>query len=313
MDLSNCITDKLRNAVGFHSTVVLVDYSWCLHRYAHVFKNLTAGDGGRSTGHIYGMLQSIMSIKKGYQDAVIFLCQDGVPVERKEMFNTEEHSYKEGRPELEYDFYSDIPVINAMAYLTPDVFLAYHPEKESDDCMYALAKQITSFTNAKVYVYSGDNDLLQTIDDNISVVRHFNKEGKFEEITENTLMTDEKLLSKFGGTRPCKLPYFRAIKGDTSDKMPGVPRFPTKVAADIANHVNSVDEIFSYPLSSASQKQKLLEYRDRVELNYRMMKLKDDWEVPIFRRNVNKDKVMNIMKSFRLNSYISFLRYYKYI
>lgn len=307
------ISDNLRNVVSFHKYVVLVDYSWCLHRYAHVFKNLTAGEGGRATGHIYGMLQSIMSIRKGYPDSVIILCQDGVPVERNEMFNTEEHSYKEGRPELEYDFYHDIPIINAMAFMTPDVFLAFHPEKESDDCMYALAKQITSFSNAKVYIYSGDNDLLQAIDDNISVVRHFNKDGKFEEITEKTLMTDEKLLAKFGGTKPSKLSFFRAIKGDSSDKMPGVPRFPTKVAADIANHVNCTDEIYNSFYANVAQREKLLEFRDRIQLNYKMMALSDRWIVPIERKYVKKDKVIQLIKRFRLNSYLNFLKANKYI
>lgn len=307
----NYISDNLRNAVSFHKYVVLVDYSWCLHRYAHVFKNLTAGEGGRATGHIYGMLQSIMSIRKGYPDSVIILCQDGVPVERISMFNTDEHAYKEGRPELEYDFYADIPIINALSFLAPDVYLAYHPQKESDDCMYALAKQITTFSNAKVFIYSGDNDLLQAIGDNISVVRHFNKDGQFEEITEEVLLTDPKLSAKFGGTSASKLPYFRAIKGDTSDKMHGVPRFPTKLAATLANSANSLEDVFTncpYP-----QRDKMEEYRDTVELNYKMMKLEYDWEVPLSRRFVKKDKVLAVAQSFRLNSYINFLKSHHYI
>ena len=241
------ISDNLRSIIGDTKTVFLLDYSWHLHRSYHTFKNLTAGPNGlgRPTGHIYGILSTLQLLRTRYPDSVIILCQDGVPVKRRELYESKGLEYKSGRSELEFNFYQDIPTINGLAYLIPRVYLAYHPEQESDDCMYALAKQIESFSLAKIYIFSGDNDLLQSISDNIMVFRNFNSITKNPNIIDNTyLKTDDKMISKFYETDSYHLPYFRAIVGDSSDSMRGIPRFPKRLAHHIAMRCSSVDDIF---------------------------------------------------------------------
>lgn len=209
-------------------SLYVLDLSWLLHRYYHAYKNMSVNIDGyqRPTGHIYGVLNTIKMITDNDKDCAIVICQDGTPVERNQIMADAGFGYKEGRPELEFNFYADVPYIKACSMLVPNVFWAYNSDKESDDLMFCLARHATAISNVKVYVHSGDNDLLQSINENTVVIRHMGDHG-WEEINEEVVTKDEKFVKKFHGVSPKYLPNFRAICGDASDKIRGIDRFPT--------------------------------------------------------------------------------------
>ena len=301
--------------------VFLLDLSWHLHRNWHIFKWMSAGDNGlgRPTGHIYGILNTIQSIKEKNPKAVIILCKDGVPIERNDMFNSVESSYKEGRPELEFNFYDDVPVIVALSYMVPGVYLAYDPCKEADDIMYALAKQTEEISEAKIYIFSGDDDLLQGITDRIKVIRKFEGKGDIEEIDNNYILTDETMLKKFHGVDSHHLPYYRCIVGDKSDKVPGIPRFPREFASRIAKSCEKFGDIYNFkgPLSKTEQKyyDMLLssDWKSVIEMNYNMMKLTSDIDVPLSRKKVNVENTVLIIRKYKLSKFEKYVKSFNWL
>ena len=58
-----------------------------------------------------------------------------------------------------------------MLSIVPNLMFAYHPEEEADDLMYSLAK-LYGEKGSFCYIYSGDDDLLQSITDKICYQAH---------------------------------------------------------------------------------------------------------------------------------------------
>lgn len=304
------ISDNLDVVVGSSTEVILMDLSWHLHRNYRTFQWMTAGEGGRPTGHIYGILNTIRRVRYAYPNSTIILCQDGVPVERRELMKEAGYVYKEGRPELEFNFYDDIPYIYYFASVLSRVFVAYNEDKESDDLMYALADQIQQISKAKVFVYSGDDDLLQTITDRCSVVREFNDNG-FVEINDSYLSENPTMLKKYHGLKGYQLPVFRAIVGDKSDKIKGLEYFPRKIAVDIATVADGdLDKAFEYSKVRGGDDSytRFATNEILIRNNYRLMKLSSDFNVRIQRKKVNPEKLLSLIEKFKLNSYYQYLK-----
>jgi DNA polymerase-1 len=306
------VSDRLEKVLDGKEGIILMDLSWMLHRNYHSFNWMSVDINGykRPTGHIYGVLYTIETLRSKYPNYAVVLCQDGIPVGRQELSGSNDVGYKDGRAELAFDFYKDIPIIEAAAYLTPSVFWAYNEDKESDDLMYALAKQSERLFDGKNLIYSGDNDLLQAIDENISVVRKTGKDGSLIEITSETVSEAEEFVKKFYGVPPKKLPLFRSIIGDSSDNLKGIPRFPRRLAAVIVMSSNSFEDIFKFsPVTQTEKKYILLlnENRSLVTFNYQMMKLSDDFNVNLFRKRPDADKVIGSLKDLQMNRYLKSL------
>lgn len=295
-----------------YNKVFLLDYSWHMYRNYYVFKNLSIDIQGyhRPTGHIYGILKTLRTINDNYPNSLIILCKDGIPVRRNQLMAESGLEYKADRPELEFNFFQDLNYITALAMLIPNVYLAYNEDQESDDIMYALAKQIERLsTISNIYIYSGDNDLLQGISDRISVVRSHSS-SNLQLINNETLQTDDNLIKKFQGLTSDKLPLYRAIVGDSSDAIKGLYRYPRKDAKQVALTVRLPEEIkpniFKINISEKSR-QRLLEGLEVVSRNYQLMKLSENIEVNLMKgtvKNEIRDELISKFKLFSFDAYI---------
>lgn len=291
------------------NSLFLMDLSWHLHRNSHTFENMCVDVDGyqRPTGHIYGVLSTIKMIRKYDENSVIIICQDGYPKERLEAVE----GYKEGRPELKYDFYKDVNIIKASSCILPNIYWAFNEDKESDDEMYALAKQAVKVFDGKVYIYSGDNDLLQALEERIVIVRQKQKNGNgFDEIVESSLLEDRKLLEKFNGVNVKHLVNYRAIVGDSSDKIQGIPRFPRKLAVNIAMSTDCICDGHNYkPVTDTEVKycKLLAENKDLIRRNYKAMKLTDDYVVTLTKPKVRLQKLYEMLEELKVKSWLKYL------
>lgn len=307
------ISDRLDKVVEGRSQVFLLDLSWFLHRNYNTFRWMNVDVNGykRPTGHIYGVLYTVATLKTKYPNCAIIVCQDGIPVERQELYASQGTVYKDGREDLEFNFYKDIPSIELLCYLTSRVFWAYNEDKESDDLMYALAKQIEEISDCDVLIYSGDNDLLQAVDDQVRVVRKTDKSGNLIEISNLEITTDKVFTNKFYGTDSFHLPYFRAIVGDPSDSIKGVVRFPRKLAHQIAMSCNEFDDMFKFQGVTTNEKKYcalLEEEQEKVRVNYQMMKLSADFNVKLSRKKPDIQRALGLIEEFQLSKYKRFLQ-----
>lgn len=295
------------------TNLYVLDLSWHLHRNYNTFREFYVDIDGyhRPTGHLYGVLSTVKMILETDPGAAIVITQDGVPQERIDEMASSGSEYKEGRPELEFNFYADIPTIKAATCYLPQVYWAYNSDKECDDLMYALsrhAQKVKDFTG-RIFVYSGDNDLLQSIDDRTSVIRSKSNRG-FDEIDSERVKTDEKFTKKFHGVDPAHITNFRAICGDASDKIKGIERFPRDIAVKVAMSTDSIMNGWTYCPQNDKEKKwlnRLDEEIETVRRNYKLMKLPDDIVVNISKPKVNRESLLTILDKFELQSYKRFI------
>lgn len=217
-------TTKIRSVLGTPKDIVLVDSSWLLHRSFHAYNNLSASVGGVPvvTGDIFGFMRSIGSIIKRRPQSAVILCMD----DRTEATDRKKkhEGYKENR-EGNRDVYLKIDEVLATASLLPCVFIAWKAGLEADDHLFSLAKALSPAME-NVYIYCGDNDLLQAVGGNVYVFRKMHQRG-FD------LLGEEYVVEKFGvGSKG--LAMLRSIRGDSSDNLKGYSRFPSKLAIAIA-------------------------------------------------------------------------------
>lgn len=260
---------------------VLIDLSWDLYRSYYSFKDLKIGE--RPTGHIYGVCRTVMQILAMKEDYNIILCKDGFDLDR----STTDENYKAGRKELEYSPHKDTDLVLALLSRLRGVYIAYDDKQEADDLMFSLSKVIDN----QVIIFSGDNDLLQSVNDRVVVARGIDK-GLFKIIDREYIRTNERMVTLFRNTETENLSKYRAIVGDSSDNLKGVyPRFPRALASKIANSF-SIDEIvnrefLNMPVTKSEGKYlRELDVRmDVFEKNYKMMHLEykpynltDTWE-----------------------------------
>ena len=247
----------------------LLDVSWFAHRGFYAFSQFSVKIGGfnRPSGHVYGVLQPVMAIKQRYPRAVVVLCQDGRPVDRQNL----DDSYKAQRPAKEYNVHQDIPDALEVATLFPGIFVANSPTLEADDLLFTLAARLSG-EGRKAVIYSGDNDLLQAINQNVAVLRKWAPEGEKLDFLSFSFVREKY------GTIPEKVPLFKAVTGDASDNIRGIPRFPRNLLKKMLEDCSSLEEMLQWGrpgLSKAEVKQvlRLRESYDLLKKNYRMVKL----------------------------------------
>ena len=160
----------------------------------------------------------------------------------------------------------------------------------------------------QVVIYSGDNDLLQAVDDNVTVLRSFDakKPGSF--IDKTWVLTESKF-----GILPQFLPIYRSLLGDTSDSIPGVyQRLNRDVAKWIAMSISAPDELAWLTPKTDLEKTWLDRIRtpecmSRFETNYKLMKL---CEIPVdvLRYTDNISESYDLLAKYKMFSILSYVR-----
>lgn len=312
------------------SQVILIDVSWQLYRSFYTYKGFyltnTQAQNNLSkcvlkdscikdfplqsffnedllipTGHIFGLLSSIEYFLKWDRTATIILLIDGYPKSRIEQAKQVNQFYKSNRSNSSAKLIHNAEfLVTYLASLHPNVYYSFLEDQEADDLASALSKQIPN----NVLLFSGDNDWLQflTKDNRVALTRHFSTNQPCI-IQFNDLSTEESLLKKFHGVLPDKLPLFRAIVGDTSDNIKGIPRFNRKELLNILKYASNIDNLFHLPLSSNSYN-KLLQNEQLVRSNYSLM-VPTLSDAPIFKIIDPKIDYLNL---FSLNSFKRFLQ-----
>ena len=108
---------------------------------------------------------------------------------------------------------------------------------EADDVLGTVARQAAK-DGTDALILSGDRDLLQLIDDRVSV----RLPGR--SLSESTDY-DAALFQKEWGFPPLKLIDYKALVGDKSDNIPGVPGVGEKTATELLQKYGSLDEIYA--------------------------------------------------------------------
>lgn len=147
---------------------------------------------------------------------------------------------------------------------------------EADDILGTLAATCTK-NGDECIIATGDRDSLQLVSPTVSVRIAATKMGK----PEVTLYDETAIMEKYG-VKPKQLIDIKAIQGDTSDNIPGVPGIGEKGAGDLISRFGSIDYIYNnidtIDVKDGIRK-KLIAGKDSAYLSYELGKICE--EAPI--------------------------------
>lgn len=207
-------------------TLVLIDGSSYLYRAFHAMPPLT-NSHNEPTGTVYGVVNMIKKLINDYKPEHIAVIFDA----KGKNFRHELYSaYKATRPPMDQDLQAQIePLHNVIKALGLPLLMI--DGVEADDVIGTLAIQATK-KDYLVVISTGDKDMAQLVDKNISLINTMN----------NTVLDEVKVKEKFGVT-PKQIIDYLALVGDTSDNVPGVPSVGPKTAAKWLAEYNNLATI----------------------------------------------------------------------
>ena len=174
---------------------------------------------------------------------------------------------------------------------------------EADDVLGALSLKAAA-QGLQVTILSGDNDLLQLVSPKVKVLT--SRRG----ITDTILYDEAKVTEKYGGLRPAQVPDFKAIRGDTTDNIPGVAGIGDKGASKLLLEFGSIENLYEN-LDKVPQKQRdLLEpLRDQVLLAKRLTTIVTDLPIEldvekVRLRDLRRPEVIGIFQELSFKSLI---------
>lgn len=249
--------------------ILVIDGNSIINRAFYGIRPLTT-KSGKHTNAIYGMINIISkqldTIKPDYAVAAFDL---KAPTFRHKMY---EH-YKEGRHPTPEELLSQFP--DAKECLTlMGIHVMEYVGYEADDIQGTVASLAHAAEEpTESYILSGDRDLLQLIDDKITVLLATNK--------DTLVMHTEEFSQKYG-ILPSQLVDMKALMGDSSDNIPGVAGIGEKTAATLIQNFGSLDGVYGSiddGRISKGVREKLLRDKDNAYLSKALAKI--DVNVPI--------------------------------
>lgn len=227
--------------------LLILDGNSIINRAFYGVKPLTTREG-LYTNAVYGFLNILDRMEKDVQpDAVCVAFDLHGPTFRHLQYD----GYKATRHGMPEELAQQMPVMK-------DVLRAmnipiYECQGWEADDVIGTVSVICSNNDWECIVATGDRDSLQLIDKNVHVRLVISKPGQ----TTATIY-DEELFKQEYGFEPKKLIDLKALMGDSSDNIPGVPGVGPKTATELLMKFGSLDGIYSN-LDDASIRPKLRE------------------------------------------------------
>src|SRR3954471_21522340 len=229
-----------------------------------------ATKAGTVTNAVYGFTSMLTKVLADEQPDYIAVAFDapGGAVHRYEL----DPEYKAGRQETPDLFRSQLPLMREVLD-TLEITRLEVEGVEADDVIATLAVRAAE-EGIDVVIVTGDRDSYQLVrDPHIKVL--YNKRG----VSDYVLYDEAGILDRTGVT-PVQYPEYAALRGDTSDNLPGVPGIGEKTAAKLVAAYGDLEGIFDHLDDlPPKQRQNLGEARERVFLNREMSRLRLDCEV----------------------------------
>ncbi|MFS3913755.1 5'-3' exonuclease [Bacillus australimaris] len=271
--------------------VLLVDGMALLFRsfYATaVHRNFMINDRGVPTNGVNGYLKHLLTAVQTFEPTHIVCCWDmGSQTYRNELFQ----DYKANRGEAPVEL---IPQFDLAKEATEELGIVNVGLKgfEADDCIGTLAAIYQN--EARVTVLTGDKDLLQILNDQVTVALMQKGIGNYKQYTK--ALFEEEM-----GISPKALIDMKALMGDSSDNYPGVKGIGEKTALKFIQTYQTIDELLEniHELTAAQQKKMQAGLED-LKLSRLLAEIKCD--VPLScpmdetKMNINQERAAAMLR-----------------
>ncbi len=287
--------------------VLLIDGNSIMNRafYGIMGNKMLATKDGHYTNAIYGFLSIMFKNMEEVEPTYMAIAFDSKTAAdtRKKMYE----GYKKHRHAMPNELAEQMPVIKEVLQ-DMNIKIIEMADYEGDDILGTLAKKF-AHEDKDVYILSGDRDLFQLIEDHITVRIPRTKMGK----TETEIYTKAKVEEEYG-LEPIDLIEVKALMGDSSDEIPGVPNVGPKTGTSLIKQFKTIANLYkalqdgTVDLTS-KLKDTLIKNQDLAELSKKLgtintkAPIKEDLEdVKIV--EWDREKVAEIFKKLNFNRFI---------
>ena len=255
---------------GLVPKLLLLDGHSLAYRAFYALPTDLATRSGTITNAVYGFTSMLIKMLGDEQPDYIAVAFDtAAPTFRDEM----DADYKAGRKETPDVFSSQLPLIHEVLDALEIPILEVEGV-EADDVIATLAEQAAG-DGIDTVIVTGDRDTYQLVrDPHVKVL--YNRRG----VSDYVLYDEAGIVERTGGVTAAQYTNYAALRGDTSDNLPGVPGIGEKTAAKLISTYGDLEGIYEHLDDlPPKQRQNLGEARDRVFLNREMSKLRADVDV----------------------------------
>ena len=232
-------------------------------------RNLTSGATGEDTTGVYGFANVFLRALQDWNPAYCAIAFDtSAPTFRHRQFEEYKAQRPPTPPELRHQFDR---VKQLMATFGVPVFEL--DGYEADDLIGTLTNRAEEAGIDSV-ILTGDRDTFQLISPKVRV-------DLASSIQERRVYDEAELAERYSGLTAAQQPDFKALVGDTSDNIPGVPRVGEKRASALLSEYGNLEGIYENleAVKPPSVKAALAENRDRAFENRELMTI--DREAPV--------------------------------
>jgi DNA polymerase I len=214
--------------------LLLIDGNALMHRAYHAIPPLTTATG-EQVNAVFGFtslfLRALNDLKP---DCVVFTFDRPSPTFRHHAYA----QYKATRQKMEDDLAAQIPRLQQVAAAFG--FPVYELDGyEADDLIGTITRQACeASTENFVYIMTADMDAAQLVNGQVSIYTAKQK------ISEVITYDEAGIEVKFNGLKPNQIVDYKALRGDTSDNIPGVQGVGEKTATDLLMTYGTLDKVY---------------------------------------------------------------------
>lgn len=247
--------------------LVLIDGNSLLNRAFYATPVFTTSKG-MPTNAIFGFVKLLFKIRSDIKPKYLVVAFDmKAPTFRHNMYD----GYKATRKPMPDDLAVQVaPLKNLLSAMK---IAAYEQEGiEADDILGTLSSKY----GVHSYIYTGDRDAYQLVDEKTDV--HYTKRG-----VSDLVKLDVSNFSELNeGLTPKQIIDLKALMGDKSDNIPGVPGVGEKTARELLGKYGSLKEIYAHINEvKESLRAKLTANKELAELSYTLATIKRDCEIDL--------------------------------
>lgn len=253
---------------------------------------------GIPTNGINGFVKHFLTAISSFTPTHVAVCWDmGSKTFRTDLYD----GYKANRPDAPIELIPQFDLVKEVveAFDVPNIGLSGY---EADDLIGTIAKD---GHNAEVKILTGDQDILQLIDDNISVALLQKGFGNYLVHTEETFFAEK-------GISPKQMIDLKAFMGDSSDNYPGVRGIGEKTALKLLQQYSDVEGVLAnLEQLTKGQRMKIEQDLEMLHLSRKLAEIRCD--VPIEYAlddamfKMNRDKVIEKFSEVELRGLDRFL------
>ena len=250
--------------------IVLIDGHSILNRAFYGVPDLTNADG-LHTNAVYGFLNIMFKILDQEKPEYLTVAFDvHAPTFRHEMFE----EYKGTRKPMAEELRQQVPVIKEVLQAM-GVKIVEKAGLEADDILGTISR-MSERRGLEVSVISGDRDLLQLATEHVKIRIPKTKKGQ----TEIEDYYAEDVLNAYQVT-PTEFIDLKALMGDTSDNIPGLPGVGEKTATKIITEYHSIENAHEHAseLKPPRASKAIIEHWDLAVLSKTLATIKLDAEI----------------------------------